>query len=285
MKILITGGEGFVGTALQSKYADKYDITSLDCCDRSNSSVSTKFEKVNLLKKIELSDYKFDGIIHLGGISRVKDGEANKRKCFEVNVQGTVNILDFAIMNGIRWVLIGGTVEGEDNAYGLSKKIANNVAEYYSKKELKIGVLKFSTIYGSIFDAPGKLIPILTGQAIKNFDIIINDGSLFVDFIHLDDIVFGIDRAVEFIDSDKNKLEYFEVSLCSGVNITLKDLANVITSVFQSKSKIIINSNTHAHKEFDYSCNEFSSLIENFPRISIKNGIKKLKDSMLTDFG
>ena len=231
MNLLIIGGTGYVGTNYINKYSDTDSIVTVDISPKGDGI------EVDITKPIDINVDSLDGIIHLAGISRVKDGESDPRQTFEVNVQGTVNVLDYAVKNDIPWVLMAGTIEGEGNAYGLSKRIAKDISKYYSERGLKIGVLNFSSIYSGANDNKDKLIYTLIRKALNNEDIQISNAGILVDLISVNDVVRGIRDFSKYLAMSNNS-NYHEFSLCSGRHINLKDLANLIIRMTKSKSRL-----------------------------------------------
>ncbi|MBL1275503.1 MAG: NAD-dependent epimerase/dehydratase family protein [Ectothiorhodospiraceae bacterium] len=279
LKILLTGGSGYVGSNILDLLSNKYKFTSIDSRNTRKNIDGVNYFIKDITEKIELDEHCFDGIVHLAGISRVKDGEKDARTCFDVNVTGTVNVLDYAHENNIPWVIIGGTVEEPTNAYGLSKKMANDAAKYYSEKNINVLVLKFSTIYGGANDNKDKLIPILINNAVQNKKIEISNGSIEADFIHFTDIAKGINLAIEYLATGKVG-NYQEIPLCSGNNISLKRLSKFIIETFNSSSDVFIKEN----REIENVTSDvalFESIIGGFDRKTLLNGLLTEKNHIV----
>ena len=243
-KILVTGGNGFVGSHLVDKLKQIHKITVFDIAKRKDHQADNNTRLIkgdltdfNLLKEIANN---FDGIIHLGAISRVKEGNSNPQNCMNVNIMGTINILEMIRTSKKHpWVILGSTNETPTNIYGLSKHISELCVERYAKDyDLRSMVLKFSSIYGPM-DNPDKLIPKLIHRALNNKDIIINNSETSFDFIYIDDVVDGILSSINYIENIGNK--YYDVfPLCTGETTSLRSLAKLIVEEASSNSKIII---------------------------------------------
>jgi len=109
-KILITGGNGFVGSHLIPQLADAYSIINFDKEEKTSQFPQISNHKGDLIKLDHLLNIKedLDGIIHLGGISRVSDAEKDPLKCMNVNVMGAMNILELARKSSIPpWIVMG----------------------------------------------------------------------------------------------------------------------------------------------------------------------------------
>jgi len=243
-KILITGSNGFVGQHL-TKYLKKSEsLTLVDCSEAQISDPS--YRKIDLTSFEELSqlDETFDGIVHLAGISRVKDGEDDPQMCMKANLMSTTNILELARRSeNPPWVVLAGTVEPPNNFYGLSKHLSEQIADYYAAKcGLSIISLKFSNIYGSTEDNPSKLIPILINSALKNKPIRLRDPEDKINLMFIDDLVEGIRLATKYI-ATKSEGYYESMDLCSAKSISVGELTKMIILISDSKSNVIHENN------------------------------------------
>ncbi len=244
-KVLITGGSGFVGNHLIKKLADQYPLIVFDkkCTKEKFSGVTYINGDLRSYEDLKKTDIDLNGIVHLGGISRVKDGVNNPLFCVDVNVMGTANILELARNSKNRpWVILGSTVEKSNNIYGLSKKMAEQCAEMYARDySLRVLSTQFTSIYGYPYDNPDKLIPKLILRALSNQDIVIDNGEMAFDFLHIEDLVAGICSGIRYLE-DCKKSSFDVVPLCTGNSVTLKNLAEIIVRETDSTSRIIVKS-------------------------------------------
>src|SRR5690348_12836150 len=79
MKILLTGGSGKLGTELQ-KHLDCYAPSS---------------DELDITNPNPLGYDKYDLVIHAAAYTNVKEAEHQKAKCYDLNVTGTLNILNY----------------------------------------------------------------------------------------------------------------------------------------------------------------------------------------------
>lgn len=231
--IMITGSSGFIGKHLSDYLIEKgEDIIGLS---RTNpyGLINHISDDINNIKEI---NFNLEGIVHLAGISRVKDGNENPIKCIDSNIKGTFNMLEHA-KNKNAWFIYGGTVENENNIYGISKQTGEKLCEMYSK-DIRTISLKFSSVYGSVYDNPNKLYPILLSKAKKGEDITITNPESLIDYIHINNVVEGIDKTINQLR--KEEYQYKAIFMCSGNTIRIIDLARKVNNMFGNKSKIII---------------------------------------------
>jgi UDP-glucuronate 4-epimerase len=233
MKILITGGAGFIGSNLAKKLIDRGDQVVM--IDNFNDYYDPRLKEDRL--KIFLKGYKFklyrgdirdqkllekifkkekiDKVMHLAAMAGVRNSLKNPLLYEEVNVRGTMNLLEVAVKYKLKNFVYASSssvygnnkkvpfsetdsVDTPISPYAASKKCCELMAHVYSHiYKLPTTGLRFFTVYGpwgrpdmayfSFTDA------ILEGQPIKVF----NRGKMTRNFTYVDDIVSGIITVLE----------------------------------------------------------------------------------------
>ena len=228
MKILITGGAGFIGSNLARKLFERGDEVVL--LDNFNDYYDPKLKEDRIKKFLkgikfklyrgDIRDEKFleklfkkekiDKIVHLAAMAGVRYSLQNPNLYYEVNVLGTQNMLNFAVKHKIKNFVYASS----SSVYGNNKKLpfseADNVdtpiSPYAASKkanELQAHVfshiyklpttgLRFFTVYGP-WGRPDMALfgftkNILEGKTIQVF----NRGKMSRNFTYVDDIVSGI---------------------------------------------------------------------------------------------
>jgi len=181
MKILITGGAGYIGSHVVKHLGkrDAYDLTIID-------NLSTGHEKAVLygtLIKCDLSDFwkvrdiltekKFDAIIHFAASIVVPESVENPLKYFMNNTVNTTNLIQAAIESGIKNFIFSSTaavygdvknnpVKESDptapiNPYGMSKLMVENILNYASLADPSFchGILRYFNVAGA--DVAGQI--------------------------------------------------------------------------------------------------------------------------------
>ena len=240
MNILMTGASGYIGANyLEEANNIDREIFPVDLIPGKNMI------KADVCKPLDIDVGQPLGVIHLAGISRSGSGEEDPRKTFEVNVQGTVNVLDFAIQHEARWVILAGTHEDSGGAYSTSKRLMKDVAKYYASRGLKIGVLNLSYIYSGIGEPTDRLIPRFVSKAIRNELISIDAPHLQFDFISVQDVVAGFCLFEDYIE--RTNVNYTECDLCTGIGTKITDLAKLIIKTIGSSSRLVIDTRKAAY--------------------------------------
>ena len=114
MKILVTGGAGFVGSNLISELLKfkKYKIISIDNYSSGLSKNHIKNKKVRYLKgstkniEILLKNYvgRIHTIFHFGEFARIYQSFKKINECFGSNIEGSSNVINFALQNKIKLI-------------------------------------------------------------------------------------------------------------------------------------------------------------------------------------
>ena len=232
MRALVTGGAGFVGTNLIKRLLK--DGHRVDCYD----DYSTGFRKNNqdgcMYYTIDIRDpfltqVKFDVIFHMAALPRIKPSFENPKDVVEVNVNGTLNILEYARKNDIPVIYAGSSsVHGGvyKNPYTFSKWQGEELCKMYEKiYKLKVSICRFYNVYGDYMPTSGEyrtVIPIFLEQC-KNKETftITGDGEQRRDFTHVNDIVDAMIKIVELGEYGNT----FELG--RGKNYSIKEVVNM----------------------------------------------------------
>lgn len=255
MKILITGGAGFIGSSIAKDllkdgddiivYDYRNDIKSLKGIKDQIRIVKCDIRNYNSLKKESRS---VDGIIHLAAISRVIWCYKKPRECVDINVQGTINVLESARKSPSKpWVIFGSSREvyselknlpaSENsplkpiNIYGITKLIGEQLCQrYHANYGLNIGVLRFSNVYGNRYDILDRVIPKFILNALSDKEIIIQGGNQIFDFTHINDTISGIKKMIQKISFSKNSDSHthYIYHILTGCPTTLQYLIRII---------------------------------------------------------
>jgi len=172
MNILLTGSEGFIGQHLNKFLKDRHH--SVICLDK---------ETGNDLLSCDLK-YSVDLVIHLAGLSGVRDSLERPTDYWEQNVIAGKRLFDYFKDTRIIYASSSTAHEPWKNPYAMSKYSLEQIAP-----ENSIGC-RFTTVYGHI-DRETMLIP-----RIFRFVVPYINTNHSRDFIHVDDLVRAIDSLI-----------------------------------------------------------------------------------------
>lgn len=204
MKILVTGGAGFIGTNLIKRLTkEKHNVYSLD--NYSIGTVDNEISKECLyvygdLSNIHLMDKDFDIIFHLAALSRIQPSFTNPFETYQANVEGTQHVCDFAQKIGAKIVYAGSSSRWHDpyqSPYATYKHVGEEICKMYKKSfNMNIEIARFYNVYGPHEVVNGDYAAVigLWRKLVKNGQpiTIVGDGEQRRDFTHVEDIVDGL---------------------------------------------------------------------------------------------
>ncbi len=267
MKLLVTGGAGFIGSHLVEKLlADGHQVAILDDF---NDFYDPRIKRQNIagvadqitVHHADLRDAravndvfhreKIDTVIHLAARAGVRPSIGHPQLYYDTNVNGTLHLLEAARTVGIDRFIFASS----SSVYGLSKTVpfsedlhlTQTVSPYAATKiageflcstyshlyRMRIVALRFFTVYGAR-QRPDLAIHKFTrriwnGQSIDQF----GDGTTRRDYTYIDDIIQGV---MASLDYDGPLFDIF--NLGESETIQLKDLIAAIEDALGRKAKI-----------------------------------------------
>lgn len=254
MKILITGGAGFVGSHLCDKYAKNGDTVL--CFDnfmngnlvnirhllnfRNFKLIHGDVRDYDLLEKI-MRDV--DAVFHLAAQIHVDRSIIEPRLTYDINVLGTQNVLEIARMNDVERIIHASTSEVYGSAqyapmdekhplnaphpYGASKIAADRMCyAYIETYGMNICIMRPFNLYGprQKDSGYGGAISIFTKRVLSNMPpVIYGSGEQTRDYTYVDDIVRAYDLLLKYPQPIREP-----VNFGTGEDVTINDLAKKI---------------------------------------------------------
>ncbi|NGX31134.1 MAG: UDP-glucose 4-epimerase [Chlamydiae bacterium] len=286
IRLLITGSKGLIGSRLKVQCLQKgYLIKELDhLYPKDTTEYGDLLDPVNVEKTVK----DVHGIVHLAAVSRVIWGEKNPKLCWKTNVEGTKNIIKAALRSPHQpWILYASSREVYGcakefpvietcavkpiNIYGHSKAKAEELVMDARQQGLVTGIVRFSNVFGSVFDHHDRVVPAFCRAAIQKKTLIIEGQENTFDFTYIDDVVDGTLRMIEKLDQGIS-LDPIHFTTQKATN--LDQLANVIEKRLDQKLEIKIGK----QRSFDVSYfvgnyNRAHSILGWSPQTSLEKGI------------
>jgi UDP-glucose 4-epimerase len=232
MKAMVTGGAGFIGSALVDRLlAEDWRVDAVD--DLSSGSLANladarsqpdrrfSFHRIDVSSPAVMdliAHRRPDVIFHLAAQADVRVSVARPVFDATVNIIGTLNVCEAAIAAGVSKVLFaasGGTLYGTtdelpvregqpqvpESPYGVSKKAAGDYLNYYrTVRGLEYTALAMANVYGPRQNPHGEagVVAIFAGKLLGHErPVIFGDGSQTRDFVYVDDVVDAFVRSVD----------------------------------------------------------------------------------------
>ena len=201
MKILVTGGAGFVGTNLIKKLLlQGHDITSIDNYNTgliSNHQDGAEYINFDIRNIDDYSYWKPDVIYHLAAIARIQPSFKKPYDYFTTNANATFKLAEYCSKNDIPLIYAGSSSHHSGkfkNPYTFSKDIGEELVELYQiHYGLEATIARFYNVYGPHQLTEGGYTTLI-GRWLSNLEkgqpcYIYGDGEQRRDFTHVDDIV------------------------------------------------------------------------------------------------
>ncbi len=306
MKILITGGAGFVGSHLCDKYTKNGDTVL--CLDnfmngnlmnirhlinyRNFKLINGDIRDFDLLEKI-MRDV--DAVFHLAAQIHVDRSIIEPNLTYEINVLGTQNVLEVARMYDVEKVIHASTSEVYGSAqcapmdekhplnaphpYGASKIAADRMCHAYIETYgMNVCIMRPFNLFGprQKDSGYGGAISLFTKRVLSNMPpIIYGDGEQTRDYTYIEDIV----EAYGFILNSKPIRE--PINFGTGKEIKVIDLANEIIELCGKTGKIKpvhVEQRPGEVKRLVADITKAKELLGWKPKHMIENGLKKFID-------
>lgn len=296
-KVLITGACGFVGKYLIKEFLENgYEILACDIKNNGTLPENVKYAEMNILNKEQIdsviSEYKPDYLINLAAISSVGLSWNMPQKTVEVNVIGTLNILESVkqYASNCKVLLIGSSEEyamknepineeseiNANNPYGISKIAQENFAKMYIEKYGMKIVCTRSFNHTGIGQLDNFVIPSFCKQVAeidktgKSGKIFVGNLSAYRDISDVEDVV-TVYRTL--LEKDNDLLVY---NVGSGKAHKIEDLLKYIISLSSQNVEIVIDKDKFRSVDTPYICCDNTKVKEYFKDTDIKDTIKRM---------
>lgn len=233
MNILVTGGAGFIGFNLIKRLLrEGHYVESID--NYSTGSDSNEIEGC-FYKNTDIENISFyngKGInvcFHLAALARIQPSFKNPLETYRVNTVGTQKVLEWATNHRVKVIYAGSSSildSPYQSPYAFSKYTGEELCTMYNTVYgTDVQIARFYNVYGpkEILDGDyAALIGIWRKKISQNKPLtIVGDGEQRRDFTHVDDIVDGLLKIVNYNKKDNNLKLW---NLGSGVNYSINEV-------------------------------------------------------------
>ncbi len=301
-KILVTGGTGFIGAHL---------LRALCASGSRPSALTRKREQVASLaadvreqvrwQELDVRDGEAvqhfiqaerpDVIFHLAGTRGRGSIEESARLCAELNVRATANMLEAAKSAGVRRVILTGSAdeygkqagplkESMDlqptSVYGNSKAGATRLAQkMFEEEAVPVVILRPFTIYG-----PQQPREMFVAEAIEcavnGMPFRMSEGTQKRDLIFVDDVVLALLAA-----ASAPQVEGKVINIASGKAESLRDVAQLIWEISESRAPLLIGARTATKQETHDTWADITQARQALdwePRVTLEEGLRATID-------
>ncbi len=256
--LMITGGTGSFGSAVLKRFIDS-DIKEIRIFSRDekkqddmrhkiqNNKVKFYIGDVREKRSVDAAMKGVDLVFHAAALKQVPSCEFFPMQSVLTNVVGTDNVLDSAIQNGVKNVVVLSTDKAcyPINAMGISKAMMEKVA---IAKGRALGdnanTIICCTRYGNVMASRGSVIPLWIEQIKNGADITITDKNMTRFMMTLDD---AVDLVLFSFLHGKNG----DLFVQKAPSATLETLAKSLISLYESDVKIRLIGTRHGEKLYE----------------------------------
>ena len=256
MKVLVTGGAGFIGSNLVDRLVSEgHHVVILDDFSAGNHGfVNPKAEVVEAdirdEKKIPDTFLKFkpEAVFHLAAMIELRESLENPEKSYSINVAGSMNVINASKQAGVRKFIFASSaaVYGDNQNFPIKESEPVSPASPYGEQKAGIEqaleesgipsiILRYSNVYGPRQGTVGEggvvaifCKKLLTGSSLAVF----GDGEQTRDFINVSDIVSANTKALQ------SSQQFGMYNISTGIETKINELARMLLSVSQKEATI-----------------------------------------------
>jgi UDP-glucose 4-epimerase len=258
MRILVTGGAGFIGGHLvQRLITDNHHVIVVDnesatSSDKFNWFDTAENHKTDILDREKMESIFSSGIdyvFHLAAETKIQLAVEQPEKCFNTNINGTTILLELAKKYNVKRIIVASSssVYGFNevpnheeqhpdclNPYAASKLCDEIICNtYYKIYGLESICFRFFNVYGERMPNRGSYAPVIAvfdRQKLNNEKMTITgDGKQKRDFVYVHDVIDAM--LCGMTTTNKNCLgQYYNIG--SGTNISINDVAKIMKGVY-----------------------------------------------------
>jgi UDP-glucose 4-epimerase len=304
LNIAITGGAGFIGSHLTEKllllgakvavidnflYCSKMEhFKEHKCLQIYNSDIRDTKYICRLLKNRDL-------VFHLAAVVGVEETQSSPFDVLDVEIEGTINILNAASSNKVKRFIFGSSSEvygdslepmkegaslSPKSTYAVAKLVGEEYCKaFYQKYGMQYTILRYFNIYGPRQDERFVISRFVKRTLENEVIYIYGDGKQTRDFTYIDDAI-----NMTLLAAAKDEPSCQIINIGTGVSTTINELALMITEMFNNKhlvKQVYVDYDNKRPREIEVfsrvaDITKAKRLLQYEPNINLKSGIKKL---------
>jgi UDP-glucose 4-epimerase len=267
MRILVTGGAGYIGSfATSSLQAAGHEVVVYDDGSTGHPEIVTaQLIRGDICDSYALNacleEHRFEGIVHLAAISGVGRSMIPASRFLQVNTAASISLLDAAERHGIRYFVFASSISvygsprtipveeshpiAPTNVYGESKLLVERVLAWYDRAHgIRSVILRFCNAAGAALDGsmgqdrdpPAHVLPLAVKAALgqrDRFEILgadyhTPDGTCVRDYVHALDLASALVRALDYL-AGGGPSDVFNVG--SGAGFSTREIVDSLKQV------------------------------------------------------
>jgi UDP-glucose 4-epimerase len=304
MRVLLTGGAGFIGSWVAEKYLEKgFDVIVVDNLSTGKKefvSKKAKFYEIDIRDKEKMEkifkENKIEIVNHHAAQASVSFSIKEPYEDFLNNIYGSMNLLELSKKYGVSKFIFastGGAIYGEPlknpvsedaelnpiSPYAFSKMIFEKYLDYYHKFfKINFVSLRYGNVYGPRQNPLGEagVIAIFGYRMLKNEDCYIyGDGEQVRDFVYIDDVVEANLKATEFLLENENVS--IKINIGMGKPVSINQVFEIFAEKTNYKKKPIYAPKREGEVYKIYlDTRRAKEILKWEPKVNFEDGIEKV---------
>jgi len=312
MRILVTGGAGFIGSHIVDRYLELgHEVLIVDnllsfhgaipaWTNRQLYNNRCSFKHCSILEFDRLqktfAEFQPEVVNHHAALCRIREAKDNVADYVATNVLGTVNVSELSNRYGVKKLIFassGGAIYGSQeyskrpiqeyyatdpkDIYGMTKKYCEELLTKTFSGQLL--VLRYSNVYGprqSVSGEAGAVSKFVDDVLSNRISTIYGDGSKIRDFIYIDDVVAANVRSLEFEGIGSPKLVF---NIGTSIETTILGLLHSVYQIQYPKQELRYRFLENNLEEVDYNVLDIRKT-RNYlgwtPMVELLEGLRKL---------
>ena len=255
--LLITGGTGSFGNAVLNRFLNtnikEIRIFSRDEKKQDDMRQLYRNDKIKYYigdtrdkRSLDVAMRGVDYVFQAAALKQVPSCEFFPMEAVRTNVMGCENVLDSALENGVKNVIVLSTDKAvyPINAMGMSKALSEKVMVAKSRNLAGSGTTFCGTRYGNVMASRGSVIPLFIDQIKKGEPITITDPNMTRFMMTLEDAVTLVIYAFEHGENG-------DIFVQKAPAATIEVLAKALVELYNSKSEIKVIGTRHGEKLYE----------------------------------
>jgi UDP-N-acetylglucosamine 4,6-dehydratase len=255
--LMITGGTGSFGNTVLSRFLDsdikQIIIFSRDEKKQEDLRIALRNPKIRFVigdvrnyDSVAQAMRGVDFVFHAAALKQVPSCEFFPMEAVQTNVIGTENVLNAAIANHVRRVVVLSTDKAvyPINAMGISKAMAEKVMVAKSRNIPVGGTVMCATRYGNVMASRGSVIPLFIEKIKSHQPLTITDPNMTRFLMSLED---SVDLVLHAFENGQQGDIFVQKAPAS----TIADLATALTEMFGGNHDVKIIGTRHGEKLYE----------------------------------
>ena len=255
--LLITGGTGSFGNAVLNRFLNtdigEIRIFSRDEKKQDDMRLQYKNEKLKFyigdtrdIDSLQDAMRGVDFVFHAAALKQVPSCEFYPLEAIKTNMLGTENVLNSAISNGVKRVIVLSTDKAvyPINAMGISKAMAEKLVVAKSRNLSNADTVLCCTRYGNVMASRGSVIPLFIDQILGGKPLTITDPKMTR-------FLMSLEESVDLVLYAFANAEQGDIFVQKAPASTVEDLAKALLSIYSSNSEIKIIGTRHGEKLYE----------------------------------